>query len=251
MQTIGGQWQSVFHKMRFLLLIKYQNTKVFSIFAASFLIVFTIANMKEKLLKALSERCKDMGLTRKALDELVEIGSEGLATDASDEDINKSAIALARYAKLTQAEITRKTRSDKRKQSQSKDASSDNEGDDEGDNNNVSNDIQAMIDARFKKYDERVLALESENAALKKEKAQAERQSEIADKAKKLGIPDYLVRRMSFADDADIDEELEAVRQDMVNNNLVPKSAAHESGKVEEAMKADAKAWANTLPSMS
>lgn len=204
--------------------------------------------MKKKLLKALSERCKDMGLTSKALDELVDIGSEGLATDASDEDIDKSAIALARYAKLTQAEITRKT-SGKRK-SQSQQAQSDNEGDNEGDNNSTAaNDIQAMIDARFKKYDERVLALESENAALKKEKAQAERASSIAEKAKKLGIPDYLVRRMSFADDADIDKELEAVRQEMVNDNLMPKSAAHESGKVEEAMKADAQSWAKTLPS--
>ena len=204
--------------------------------------------MKKKLLKALSERCKDMGLTSKALDELVDIGSEGLATDASDEDIDKSAIALARYAKLTQAEITRKT-SGKRK-SQSQQAQSDNEGDNEGDNNSTAaNDIQAMIDARFKKYDGRVLALESENAALKKEKAQAERASSIAEKAKKLGIPDYLVRRMSFADDADIDKELEAVRQEMVNDNLMPKSAAHESGKVEEAMKADAQSWAKTLPS--
>lgn len=204
--------------------------------------------MKKKLLKALSERCKDMGLTSKALDELVDIGSEGLATDASDEDIDKSAIALARYAKLTQAEITRKT-SGKRK-SQSQQAQSDNEGDNEGDNNSTAaNDIQAMIDARFKKYDERVLALESENAALKKEKAQAERASSIAEKAKKLGIPDYLVRRMSFADDADIDKELEAVRQEMVNDNLMPKSAAHESGKVEEAMKADAQSWAKSLPS--
>ena len=202
--------------------------------------------MKKKLLKALSERCKDMGLTSKALDELVDIGSEGLATDASDEDIDKSAIALARYAKLTQAEITRKT-SGKRK-SQSQQAQSDNEGDNEGDNNSTAaNDIQAMIDARFKKYDERVLALESENAALKKEKAQAERASSIAEKAKKLGIPDYLPEAKAY--DADIDKELEAVRQEMVNDNLMPKSAAHESGKVEEAMKADAQSWAKTLPS--
>lgn len=204
--------------------------------------------MKKKLMKALSERCKDMGLTSKALDELVEIGSEGLATDASDEDIDKSAIALARYAKLTQAEITRKT-SGKRTKSQSQNAQSSNEGDEGDDNTTAATDIQAMIDARFKKYDERVLALESENAALKKEKAQAERSATIAEKAKKLGIPDYLVRRMSFADDADIDKELEAVRQEMVNDNLMPKSAAHESGKIEEAMKADAQSWAKSLPS--
>lgn len=204
--------------------------------------------MNAKLLKALSERCKDMGLTSRALDELTEIGSEGLANDASDEDIEKSAIALSRYAKLTQAEITRKTSGKRNKQSSSNNTQSSNEGD-EGDNTTTANDIQAMIDARFKKYDERVLALESENAALKKEKAQAERSATIAEKAKKLGIPDYLVRRMSFADDADIDKELEAVRQDMVNNNLMPKSAAHESGKIEEAMKADAQSWAKSLPS--
>lgn len=204
--------------------------------------------MNAKLLKALSERCKDMGLTSRALDELTEIGSEGLANDASDEDIEKSAIALSRYAKLTQAEITRKTSGKRNKQSSSNNTQSSNEGD-EGDNTTAANDIQAMIDARFKKYDERVLALESENAALKKEKAQAERSATIAEKAKKLGIPDYLVRRMSFADDADIDKELEAVRQEMVNDNLMPKSAAHESGKIEEAMKADAKSWAQSLPS--
>lgn len=204
--------------------------------------------MNAKLLKALSERCKDMGLTSRALDELTEIGSEGLANDASDEDIEKSAIALSRYAKLTQAEITRKTSGKRNKQSSSNNTQSSNEGD-EGDNTTAANDIQAMIDARFKKYDERVLALERENAALKKEKAQAERSATIADKAKKLGIPDYLVRRMSFADDADIDKELETVRQEMVNDNLMPKSAAHESGKIEEAMKADAKSWAQSLPS--
>lgn len=204
--------------------------------------------MNAKLLKALSERCKDMGLTSRALDELTEIGSEGLANDASDEDIEKSAIALSRYAKLTQAEITRKTSGKRNKQSSSNNTQSSNEGD-EGDNTTAANDIQAMIDARFKKYDERVLALESENAALKKQKAQAERSATIAEKAKKLGIPDYLVRRMSFADDADIDKELETVRQEMVNDNLMPKSAAHESGKIEEAMKADAKSWAQSLPS--
>ena len=144
--------------------------------------------MNAKLLKALSERCKDMGLTSRALDELTEIGSEGLANDASDEDIEKSAIALSRYAKLTQAEITRKTSGKRNKQSSSNNTQSSNEGD-EGDNTTAANDIQAMIDARFKKYDERVLALESENAALKKEKAQAERRATIAEKAKKLGIP--------------------------------------------------------------
>ena len=45
--------------------------------------------MKKKLLTLLTSKCKDMGLTEKALGELVELGSEGLADDASDEDIAK------------------------------------------------------------------------------------------------------------------------------------------------------------------
>ena len=65
--------------------------------------------MKKKFRKLLSEKCKDMGLTDKALDDLVEIGAEGLADDASDEDIAAKVDSLVPYAKAMQGEITRKT----------------------------------------------------------------------------------------------------------------------------------------------
>ena len=42
--------------------------------------------MKKKFRKLLSEKCKDMGLTDKALDDLVEFGAEGLADGGSGED---------------------------------------------------------------------------------------------------------------------------------------------------------------------
>ena len=84
--------------------------------------------MKTKLRKILSELCKDMGLTDKALDELSEIGAQGLATDASDEDIKKAADSLVPYAKLMQGEITRKTRKSNHNQT----PKSDGEGGDEG-----------------------------------------------------------------------------------------------------------------------
>lgn len=57
--------------------------------------------MKKKFRKLLSEKCKDMGLTDKALDHLVEIG-EGLADDASDEDIAAKVDSLVPYAKAMQ-----------------------------------------------------------------------------------------------------------------------------------------------------
>ena len=100
----------------------------------------------------------------------------------------------------------------------------------------------------MKPFTERLNALETENKTLKEEKAKSERASLIADKAKKLGIPDYLVKRLHLADDADVDAELTSFKQDLVNNNLMPKDRSHELGNSEEESKAAAKAWAQSLP---
>lgn len=53
---------------------------------------------------------------------------------------------------------------------------------------------------------------------------------------------------MSFAEDADLDKELSDLKQDLVNNNLMPKDRSHELGTSEEEAKAAAEAWAQTLP---
>ena len=79
-------------------------------------------------------------------------------------------------------------------------------------------------------------------------KGKTTRQAEISAKAKKLGIPDYLMKRVSFAEDADLDKELADYKQELVTNNLMPKEQAHETGSTKEAMEADAKAWAESLP---
>lgn len=201
--------------------------------------------MNKKLREALSLKCKDMGLTDKALDELAELGSEGLADDASDEDINKKVDLLVPYAKAMQGEITRKTRATQSttKQSTKKKGEGDGEGDDDSDDN-----VPDWFKSRMKGFDERLQKLQEENEDLKAEKAKTARQAEIAEKAKKLGIPDYLMKRVSFADDADLDKELSEYKQELVTNNLMQKEQTHEQGKVEEAMKASAKAWAESLP---
>ena len=56
------------------------------------------------------------------------------------------------------------------------------------------------------------------------------------------------MKRIAIADDADIAKELADFKQDLVSNNLMPKDAASETGQKEDAMKADAKAWAESLP---
>lgn len=196
--------------------------------------------MNKKFFKILSEKCKDMGLTDKALEELATLGSKGLADDATDDDINKAVDSLVPYAKAMQGEITRKTRK------QSVVEPSTTEGDDkEGEHNNGDG---TEMPNWFKPFQEQLTSLQEENKQLKAEKANQDRQTVINAKAKELGIPDYLVKRMSFAEDADIDKELNALKQDLVTNNLMQKEQAHELGGRKEAMEADAKAWAESLP---
>ena len=196
--------------------------------------------MKKKFRTALSERCKDFGLTDKALDDLTELGIKSLKDDASDEDITKAVDLLVPYAKAIQGEITRKTR----KTTQSAEKPSDGEGKGEGEKSG-----EEMTEWA-KGFQAKLDALEKENATLKAEKTKTERAALIAEKAKKLGIPDYLMKRVSFADDADLDKELADYKQELVTNNLMPKDATSEKGGKDEAMKADAKSWAESLPAL-
>lgn len=201
--------------------------------------------MKKKLLTLLTGKCKDMGLTEKALGELVELGSEGLSDDASDEDIAKKVDSLVPYAKAMQAEITRKT---KKKQSTTKQSTEDGEGEGEGEYKG-GNDVPEWFKTEMQKRDKQISDLIKENETLKSNETKKSRSEQIAAKAKELGIPDFLMKRFSIADDADIEKELTEYAQDLVNNKLMPKDGAHELSSSEEAMRNDAKAWAKSLPS--
>lgn len=199
--------------------------------------------MNTKLRKTISELCKDMGLTEKALDELAEIGSQGLTDTSTDEEIKNAADSLVPYAKLMQGEITRKTS----KRNQTPKPKKKDDGD-EGDDDDDDKGIAAIVAKQLAPFKEQMDKLQAENDALKAEKAKGERDALIAAEAKKLGIPDYLIKRIAIADDADVAKELAAFKQDLVNNNLMPKGAVSETGKTEDQMKADAKAWAESLP---
>lgn len=194
--------------------------------------------MKKKFRKALAEKCSDFGLTDKALDTLTELGSAGLKDDASDEDIATAVDSLVPYAKAMQAETTRKTQNKDPKQSAKQ---SDTEGNGEGEN-------QTAVPEWFAAYQKRLETLEKENSDLKAEKAATTRAQQIADKAKKLGIPDFLIAGRTFAEDADLDKELADFKQQLVNHNLVPKGQAHETVTPTAQMQTEEDAWAKSLP---
>lgn len=199
--------------------------------------------MNTRLRKTISELCKDMGLTDKALDELAEIGSQGLADTSTDEEIKKAADSLVPYAKLMQGEITRKT--SKRNQTPKPKKKGD---EDEGDGDDDKEGLAALIREQLAPLKDEIDALKGENASLKAEKAKGERAALIAAKAKELGIPDYLLKRIAIADDEDYAKALADFKQDLVNNNLMPKDAASVRAGTDEQMKAAAKSWAESLP---
>ena len=195
--------------------------------------------MKKKLVAALTAKCKSFGLTPKAIETLVEIGATDLDDDATDDDIAAKADSLVPYAKAMQGEITRKTRKSSTKPS-----------DDEGDGEETDGTGEEEP-AWMKKFNERLEALEAENKTLKEEKTAAERAAQIAAVAKKHGIPDFMVKRLSIAEDADIETEVAAFKQELVNHSLVPKGQVHEPGNDTAAAKESAIAWAASLPDNS
>lgn len=206
--------------------------------------------MNKKLLKALQDKCKDFGLTDKAIEELAESASEGLTDESSDEDINGVADSLIPTAKIIQGEITRKTRKQtpnpKTKQKPRK--AEDEDGDGDGDEDEDGKTMPQWFRDYKKKNDKAINDLQDENAALKSEKAKGERLAAISLKAKELGIPDFLMKRFSIADDADIEKELKEYKQDLVTNKLMPAEKADILSSSQKAMEDDAEEWAKSLP---
>lgn len=208
-------------------------------FAVNRLTYQSTTHMKKKFRKVLSEKCADFGLTSKAIDELTDLGSANLKDDASDEDIAAAVDLLVPYAKAMQGEITRKAQS---KQSTKQ---SDKEGKGEG---KEDTDMPDWFKEWKESNDTRIAALEKENSDLKAEKTATERAKTIAEKAKKLGIPDFLLKGRTFADDADLDKELSEFKQQLVNHNLVPKGQTHGSATATEQMISEEDSWAKSLP---
>lgn len=193
--------------------------------------------MIKKLLTVLQAKCKDFGLSEKAIEDLATSGSEGLTDETSDEDIEKKADSLVPFAKLMQAEVTRKAQN---KKPVEKPAEAPKGGNSEEE------------PEWFKTYkaeqEKQLKELKDENAVMKLEKSKAERGAAIAAKAKELGIPDFLMKHISLADDADIEKELKEYKQELVTNSLMPADKADIISSSDEAAKDDAKRWANQLP---
>lgn len=194
--------------------------------------------MNEKIKRLMSEKCKDFGLTDKAIDDLARIASEGIEENASDEDVANKVDSIVPLAKAMQAEITRKTQ--KQKPAPNPKPKDEGKGGEDEEDEQVPN--------WAKKLQTEITELRKENENLKKQDEAKARQSSIAAKAKELGIPEFLMKRVHIADDADYEKELKDYKQELVNAKLMPERSAGERGSSDEANRKDAEDWAASLP---
>ena len=169
--------------------------------------------MNKKLLETLADKCKDMGLSEKAIGELASIASDGLTDESSDEEIQAKADSLVPIARAMQGEVTRKM--------QRKEKPTDAKPDTDNNGQN-GDDMPAWFKAYRDKVDAKIQTLHTENQQAKANEAQALRQAAIDAKAQELGIPDYLMKRFSISDDEDFEKELTEFKQDLVTNRLMP-----------------------------
>lgn len=207
---------------------------------------FKSNTMNKKLLLALQDKCKDFGLSRAAIEDLAKSGSEGITDDTSDEDISKKADSLSVFAKLMQAEITRKSqKADPITKPQQQTTVGGNGGG--AGEPKTGDDEPAWFKAFKAENDKKLSELQAENNSLKTEKAKAERLSLINSTAAKLGIPSTLMKHFALADDADVEKEMTAFKQELVTDRLMPADEASITSSSEQAAKDDAEAWAKSL----
>lgn len=212
--------------------------------------------MNKKLLKVLQDKCKDFGLTDKAIEELAKLASDGLTDESSDEDIEKKADSVVPYAKAMQGEITRKSQKTNPKTTKTK--QSKKEGEDEDDEDEDGEDFEnapKWFKAYKKQNDAAVAKLQEENEALKAEKAKGERKSHIEELAKKAGVSTKMMEAQialheayDEGDDEAINKALATIKQVSVNESLPNEDNASILSTSEQAMKDDADAWAKSLP---
>jgi len=188
--------------------------------------------MNKKLLQFLKGKCKDMGLTEKAITDLATAGSDGLTDESSDEDIESAANRVIPFAKAMQGEATRWAQSKKQTEEEKPGEKGGSSGGQGG-----KFEFPEELKTWQKGIEKQVTDLQSENTQLKAEKAKNERSSSIATKAKELGIPDYLMKRFHIAEDADFEKELTDYKQDLVTNKLMPEDATGVKSSSDEAQK--------------
>lgn len=103
----------------------------------------------------------------------------------------------------------------------------------------------------FKKYREEQAQLyqqlRNDNDALIAAKQHEEQQARIIAAAKTTGIPSYLVEHLKIDTEGDIEQQLTALKQKMVNHSILPDDTQRRADNNKSIMLSDADEWAKGI----
>lgn len=188
----------------------------------------------KKIAELLQDKAKDFGLTAQAIETIASAISEGLNDKSTEEEIAKAIERGIQIAKITQGEITRKSQSSNEKHESEKSAllkqieelkakAGQQQKGDKG------NDEPEWFKTYREQQEQAIKQLKEENENFKLEQAKKQRAEQISEKAKELGIPSFMMKHFSIADDADYEKILTDMKQELVANSLDGQFGDHRS----------------------
>lgn len=173
--------------------------------------------MHKKLLEKLTAKCKDMGLSAESIQQIAEVASNGLADDATDEDVEARANQFVPVLKTMQGEATRwvnaKNKPSQQQQQQQQQQPKPKEADDV---------VQAVLAAMEEKYGTQLKTQADTITCLQEKLATGERKALIAGAMKRLGLTEKDMEFVSVPADANVDEYLGKYKQNLVDRGLKP-----------------------------
>ncbi len=172
--------------------------------------------MHKKLLEKLTAKCKDMGLSAESIQQIAEVASNGLADDATDEDVEARANQFVPVLKTMQGEATRWVNA-KNKPSQQQQQQQQQPKPKEADDV-----VQAVLAAMEEKYGTQLKQQTDTISKLQEQLATGERKALIAGAMKRLGLTEKDMEFVSVPDDANVDEYLGKYKQNLVDRGLKP-----------------------------
>lgn len=173
--------------------------------------------MNKKLLETLKAKCKDMGLSEAALEQIAGIASNGLEETATDEAIEERAKQYVPILQAMQGEATRWAQKNKQEPPTPPTPPAPPQP-----KLDEAEPWKAAIAEIEKKY---AGVMETQNTTIKELQAKlaaSERTGVIAAAMKKLGLTEADMEFVSIPADANIDEYLGKYKQSLVNRGLKP-----------------------------
>lgn len=173
-------------------------------------------SMNKKLLENLKAKCKDMGLSEAALEQIAGIASNGLEETATDEAIEERAKQYVPILQAMQGEATRWAQKKQEPPTPPTPPAPPQPKPDEAEP------WKAALAEMEKKYAGVVETQNTTIAELQKKLAASERTGVIAAEMKKLGLTEADMEFVSIPADANISEYLGKYKQSLVNRGLKP-----------------------------